>query len=49
MPNGHPGTVSAVTNNGGYATDNSPMLCLNAVGTAGSKDALRGFADALPK
>jgi cytochrome c peroxidase len=46
MPNGHPGSVTSVTNNGGSATDINPLLCLNAVGAAGNKNALRGFMEA---
>lgn len=45
MPNGHPGSVTSVTGKGGNATDNDPMLCLNAVGAAGNKNPLRGFLD----
>jgi cytochrome c peroxidase len=49
LPNGHPGSVSSITNNGGTATDNNPLLCLNATGAAGSKIPVRGFVDMLLK
>lgn len=45
LPNGHPGSTASVVNNNGSATDNTPLLCLNAVGAAGSKTPLRGFID----
>jgi cytochrome c peroxidase len=45
LPNGHPGSVTSVINKSGNATDNDPLLCLNAVGAAGNKNPLRGFMD----
>jgi cytochrome c peroxidase len=45
LPNGHPGSTTSVVSNNGSATDNSPLLCLNAVGAAGSKTPVRSFID----
>jgi hypothetical protein len=45
LPNGHPGSTTSVVNNNGSATDNNPLLCLNAVGAAGSKTPVRSFID----
>jgi cytochrome c peroxidase len=49
FPNGHPGSTTDVTNNGGNATDNNPMQCLDAVGAAGGKTPLQLFSNALTK
>jgi cytochrome c peroxidase len=50
LPNGHPGSTASVTNAGnGAATDNSPLFCLNAVGSGGSKTPLRPFMDGFSK
>lgn len=53
LPNGHPRSTAVVTNdsNGsnGAATDNNPLLCLNAEGNGGSKTLLSPFMDGIPK
>ena len=49
LPNGHPGSTTSVTNAGGSATDNNPLLCLNATGAAGSKTPVHVFNDGFPK
>ena len=50
LPNGHPGSTTAVTNRGnGEATDIDPLMCLNAVGAGGSTTPLQRFLNLPPE